>query len=103
MTRRQVGVRLRLGGLAVVVAGLIFLFVAPMGTISVKVDLPPGVDPVSADTTVNATTNWISHVAVPIVDAGLILTVLGFGAFFARRILRKHREDEAEDEQRDAD
>ncbi|HEY2662258.1 MAG TPA: hypothetical protein VGI79_21255 [Caulobacteraceae bacterium] len=101
MTRRTLW--LRLAGLALAVAGLVFVFVAPISTISVKVDLPPGVDPASADKTIAGTTDLMTHIVIPVVDAALILAVLGFGLFFARRILRRHKAEEAETEELDVD
>ena len=76
----------KLAGLAVGTGLLLFVLTAPLGTLSVKVDLPRGAENVSPAQIHSVIQNgmWIANLLVTVV----ILTIAGWIAW---RIVRHHR------------
>ena len=72
-----------------IIAGLLFFVFAPIGTVSVKVDLPPlppGARTISAGDiqTFALSTSWIT-------EAVVCTIILGVAGWIALRIIRRHR------------
>lgn len=79
-------IRWKLGGLGLLTAVLIFIIVAPLISLRVSVDLPPGaVAPSRGGAEAGATT------AIWVVCTGLVFAVVALAAWMARRMIRGHR------------
>ena len=77
----------KLGGLAVLSAGLIALLFLPLGgAASVKLDMPPGAAPIAShqiETGVGLVQAWVA--------ASFVAVVLGAAYWLGVRIVRRHR------------
>jgi len=76
----------KLGVLAAVTGALLVFLVTPALTMSVTVDIPPGVPAVSGRQMETGI-----EVAVWIVEAIMVAAILGIAGRIARRIVRKHQ------------
>ncbi len=84
----------RLGILGGVTATLLFVLLAPMATVRVKVDLPPvapSVPPGEVHTVSPEQAHIVALSAIWITELIIVTAILAIAVSIARRIVRRHR------------
>ena len=79
----------RLGVLAAVTGALVFFVIAPIFTVSIHVDLPPGIPPPAP---ASDETETFVRAMIWVTEGVFVAVILAVAGWIAWRIVRRHRD-----------